>query len=127
MPCRVRPFPPPGALKLLIESALPINAQSLASVRVFLDFYASALSDEDIRREVATYLANWRRLIARTIQEGKDRGLITSRIASDQLAIEIVALVDGFSIHDVVIGDKKRAFAVDASALARSWIDRLTA
>ncbi|MBK0418796.1 TetR/AcrR family transcriptional regulator [Leucobacter sp. CSA1] len=118
---------PRRALQLLVERGLPFPPQGVASISIFLDFYAKSTNDAGIREEVASYLANWRRTIARAIRRCQERDAMDPALPVDEIAAEIVALVDGYAIHHLIAGSSGVSDPAEGARLAKGWIERLTA
>lgn len=89
-------------LCMILESVLPLDDRRVALTRIFLVFYAEVGANPTTRDEVAEYLDNWRRIVARTLTAGiEDGSIVTSREPAD-VAVELVALADGLAVHAAI-------------------------
>jgi AcrR family transcriptional regulator len=88
-------------LEHILESVLPLDERRLALTRIFLFFYAEAATDEDVRVEIAGYLANWRHDVAKAIGRAQDEGRIDPAQDPAALATAFVALADALSMHAI--------------------------
>lgn len=86
-------------LALIVDSVLPLDDRRMAMNRIFSVYYAEVGVNEATRDEVIDYLDQWRRLVERIVRSGQEDGSIASTRSPAQLAVDIVALADGLSIH----------------------------
>lgn len=93
---------PVERIQSLVESVLPLDNRRLALTRIFLVFYAEAVSDSTTRDEISGYLQNWRRVVERAIREAQASNQIDSELDPVRLAIELVALSDGLAMHAIL-------------------------
>lgn len=94
-----RGLAPMEKLHLAVRATLPIDERGVALTRVFLDYYADAANCAAVHAEVMRCLVRWRGLIERLVEGCKDDGSIVSSRDSATLAVELVALTDGFALH----------------------------
>lgn len=100
-----RDMTPMQRLHQMTESILPLDERRVAMTKIFLDYYAESNGQSDTQEEVVQYLRNWRKAATRLIQECKDDGSIVSSREASTLAIELVALTDGLSMHALMDPD----------------------
>ncbi|MGO4807788.1 TetR/AcrR family transcriptional regulator [Arthrobacter sp. 2MCAF15] len=86
-------------LNWLFQSSLPIDAERIAMIRVFLVFYAEASWNPTAQEEIVDYLNSWRRLVERVVREAQDCGQIDKKFDAHELAVGFVGLTDGLAIH----------------------------
>lgn len=112
---------PVKQLEVLIEDILPLDERRVALTRIFLFFYAEAAQDEATREEIADYLSNWRRVVARAVQSAQEAGSVPSDVNPDLLAVQLVAYADGLSMHAVLDAEVLQRIQHDPQA--RSMLD----
>ncbi len=113
------------AIELLLDNLIPIDGRRLALNRIFLFFYAEALRDEGIRREIEGYLLDWRKAVARAIHRAQDSGDLPRDLDPKQTAQDLVGMADGLSIHAMF--DPEIMARMAERPHARFWIARLRA
>lgn len=98
-------------LENLLGSVLPLDPERLALTRIFLYFYAEGAANEVTRVEAADYLASWRRVVRRHVEEAQRDGFLPGG-DPDLLTVQLVGLADGLATHallDPVVLDQLRA------------------
>jgi AcrR family transcriptional regulator len=90
-----------GPLTELLEGVLPLDERRLALNRIFLFFYAEAATDEEIRREIAGYLANWRADVEAAVRHAQAHGALDAARDPREVAALLVALADAVSMHAI--------------------------
>ena len=113
------------AIELLLENLMPIDRRRLALNRIFLFFYAEALRDDELRREIESYLLDWRKAVARSIHRAQDSGDLPKELDPKQVAQDLVGMADGLSVHAMF--DPEIMVRVCERPHARFWIARLQA
>lgn len=86
-------------LAAILAEALPFDDPRVAFTRIFLFFYADALTNEVVRGEVAGYMADYRRHIKRALRQAQADGEIDPGLDPETTADALAAMVDGFSQH----------------------------
>ncbi|MET4431427.1 MULTISPECIES: TetR/AcrR family transcriptional regulator [unclassified Mycolicibacterium] len=107
-------------LQRVLESVLPLDDERLALNRIFLYFYAEAVADDVTRREVAGYLANWRRTVRRMVVDAQATGSLPE-IDPDQLAVHLVGLSDGVALHAMLDPEVLALVSIDPGLVPR-WL-----
>ncbi|MDV3125205.1 TetR/AcrR family transcriptional regulator [Mycobacterium sp. 21AC1] len=107
-------------LQRVLESILPLDAERVALNRIFLYFYAEAVADDVTRREVAGYLANWRRTVRGMVVAAQNEGSLPE-IDPDQLAVHLVGLSDGVALHAMLDPEVLGLVSLDPGLVPR-WL-----
>jgi AcrR family transcriptional regulator len=113
------------AIELLLENLIPIDRRRLALNRIFLFFYAEALRNDELRREIESYLLDWRKAVARAVHRAQDSGDLPKDLDPKQVAQDLVGMADGLSIHAMF--DQEIMARMGERPHARFWIARLRA
>lgn len=111
------------AIELLLENLIPIDRRRLALNRIFLFFYAEALRDDELRLEIESYLLDWRKAVARSIQRAQEGGDLPKDLDPKQVAQDLVGMADGLSVHAMF--DPDIMARVRERPHARFWVARL--
>lgn len=113
------------ALEQILEGSVPLDGRRLALSRIFFFFFVEAMTDPALRQEVETYLVGWRKSVARAIKRAQEAGDIPPDVNRKAIAIDLVGLVDGLSIHALV--DDAIMTHLREQSPVRFWLRRLTA
>ena len=89
-------------LRHILVSVLPLDERRVALTRIFLFFYAEGAQDETSREEIAEYLQNWRRVVARTIALAIAHGQVPAEVDPESKALQLVACADAISSHAIL-------------------------
>ncbi|MET3524016.1 TetR/AcrR family transcriptional regulator [Mesorhizobium abyssinicae] len=111
------------ALEQLLEIGIPLDARRLALGRIFVFFYVEAMADPDLRREIQSYLLDWRKSVAKAIKAAQTDGDISSGIDVKQAAMDLICLADGLTIQAIL--DPSVLQRVRNHSPVRYWIGRL--
>jgi len=112
------------ALEQILEGSVPLDGRRLALSRIFFFFFVEAMTDEELRREVETYLVGWRKSVARALRRAQENGDIPANIDRREIAKDLVGLVDGLSMHALL--DEDVMARLREQSPVRFWIRRLT-
>jgi AcrR family transcriptional regulator len=96
------PEDPVEQLRLIVESMLPLDERRVALTRIFAVYYAELGVNHLAREEVVDYLDNFRRMVERIISRGQSDGAIPRGRDATELAVDLVALADGLSVHATI-------------------------
>jgi AcrR family transcriptional regulator len=113
------------AIELLLDNLIPIDRHRLALSRIFLFFYAEALRDDELRREIESYLLDWRKAVARAVRRAQDSGDLPRDLDPKQVAQDLVGMADGLSVHAMF--EPEIMARMRERPHARFWIARLQA
>lgn len=91
-------LPPGQRLIALIDSYIPRDEVTIEAWHVWLQLWAGALRDEELRRINETAYEKWRNLISSVILEGHAVGALTSS-DPEGAANALVALIDGLAVQ----------------------------
>jgi AcrR family transcriptional regulator len=91
-------------LKLIVESYLPIEAETLEGWHVWSELWVEGLQEPDLRELNEDFYGQWRRLVAGIIRAGQDAGVMRDG-SSIELANMLIAMIDGLAIQ-VLLGSK---------------------
>jgi AcrR family transcriptional regulator len=91
-------------LKLLVESYLPIEDETLEGWRVWSELWVEGLQEPDLEQLNEDFYGQWRRLVAGIIGDGQDAGIIRDGSAIE-LANMLIAMIDGLAIQ-VLLGSR---------------------
>lgn len=111
------------ALEALLEETLPIDNRRLALTRVFVFFYAEAAVDNKTQEMIEKYLRRWRKLTELTVEEAQRLGDVDPGRSAKDIAADLVAYVDGTSIHALFNDELLRR--IQRSSPVRGWVDLL--
>ncbi|GAB3040873.1 TetR/AcrR family transcriptional regulator [Sediminivirga luteola] len=114
---------PMERLHRMTESILPLDERRVAMTKIFLEYYAQSNAQADTQEEVAQYLRNWRNAATRLIQQCKEEGSIASSREASTLAVELVAMTDGLSMHALLDPDVLVPLLTDGGTVTISFID----
>jgi len=91
-------------LKLIVESYLPVEDETLEGWHVWSELWVEGLQEPDLRELNEDFYGQWRRLVAGIIRDGQDAGVIRDG-SSIELANMLIAMIDGLAIQ-VLLGSK---------------------
>jgi AcrR family transcriptional regulator len=91
-------LPPGQRLIALIDSYIPRDEVTIEAWHVWLQLWAGALREEELRRINETAYENWRNLISSVILECHAVGALTSS-DPESAANALVALIDGLAVQ----------------------------
>jgi AcrR family transcriptional regulator len=111
------------ALEQILEGSVPLDGRRLALSKIFFFFFVEAMTDAVLRQEVETYLVGWRKSVARAIRTAQEAGDIPAGINRKAIAIDLVGLVDGISMHALIDGAVMSHLREQSPV--RFWIRRL--
>lgn len=112
------------ALEQILEGSVPLDGRRLALSRIFFFFFVEAMTDEELRQEVESYLVGWRKSVARALRRAQENGDIPANIDRKEIAKDLVGLVDGLSMHALL--DEDVMARLREQSPVRFWIRRLT-
>jgi len=112
------------AIEPLLEGSLPLDGRRLALCRIFFFFFIESMRDEELRREVESYLAGWRKSVTRAIRRAQEAGDLSRKLDAKQVAADLVGLADGLSMHALV--DSRIMERLREQSPIRFWIRRLS-
>src|SRR5699024_7689110 len=81
----------PGAA---LAELLPLDPERANSLRVWLGFYAAAVADATLRRQHARMYANWRPVLAETLDQSGVTGT-----DPEELVDHLVVALNGLVVH----------------------------
>jgi hypothetical protein len=113
------------ALEQILEGSVPLDGRRIALGKIFFFFFVEAMTDAALRQEVESYLVGWRKSVARAIRQAQEAGDIPADVNRKALAIDLVGLVDGVSMHALIDGAVMTHLREQSPV--RFWIRRLTA
>ncbi|MNN10919.1 HTH-type transcriptional regulator BetI [compost metagenome] len=111
------------ALEQILEGSIPLDGRRLALARIFFFFYIEAMNDEELRKEVESYLFGWRKSVARAIHQAQLGGDLASELDPKQICADLVGLADGLSMHALL--DSRVMVRLREQSPVRFWIRRL--
>jgi AcrR family transcriptional regulator len=91
-------------LKLLVESYLPIEDETLEGWHVWSELWVEGLQEPDLRQLNEDFYGQWRRLVTDIIRDGQDAGVVRDGSATE-LANMLIAMLDGLAIQ-VLLGSR---------------------
>lgn len=112
------------ALEPLIEGSIPLDGRRLALCRIFFFFYIESMQDEELRKEVESYLSGWRKSVARAIRGAQAVGDLPDTLDAKHLAADLIGLADGLSMHALL--DARIMERIQEQSPVRFWIRRLS-
>jgi AcrR family transcriptional regulator len=111
-------------LKLIVESYLPVEDETLEGWHVWSELWVEGLQESDLRELNEDFYGQWRRLVAGIIRNGQDVGVIRDGSATE-LANMLIAMIDGLAIQ-VLLGSKSMT-AERMRATCTAFIDEMLA
>lgn len=112
-----------AALEMIIEGSIPFDARRLAICRIFIFFYVEGMHDAELQKEVETYLLHWRRSATKAIRQAQAAGDIAPHHDAKQVALDLIGLADGVSIH-ALLGNGMMENLRERAPI-RFWLRRL--
>lgn len=112
------------ALEQILEGSVPLDGRRVALSKIFFFFFVEAMTEAALRQEVESYLVGWRKSVARAIRQAQEAGDISVDVNRKALAIDLVGLVDGVSMHALIDGAVMTHLREQSPV--RFWIRRLT-
>jgi len=91
-------------LKLIVESYLPIEDETLEGWHVWSELWVEGLQEPDLQQLNEDFYGQWRRSVADIIRDGQDAGIIRDGSAIE-LANMLIAMIDGLAIQ-VLLGSR---------------------
>jgi AcrR family transcriptional regulator len=111
------------ALEAILEEELPIDSRRLGLTRIFVFFYAEAVTHIEARRMIDLHLSRWRKATQAVVKEAQSLGELDPRLCAADVAADLVAYVDGLSVQALFNDDVMRR--VRRFSPVRGWIDLL--
>jgi AcrR family transcriptional regulator len=112
------------ALEQILEGSVPIDGRRLALSRIFFFFFVEAVTDQNLRPEVESYLVGWRKSVATALRRAQENGDLPADIDRKAIATDLVGLADGLSLHALL--DEDVMARLRERSPVRFWIRRLT-
>jgi AcrR family transcriptional regulator len=91
-------------LKLLVESYLPVEDETLEGWHVWSELWVEGLQEPDLRQLNEDFYGQWRRQVADIIRDGQDAGVVRDGSATD-LANMLIGMIDGLAVQ-VLLGSR---------------------
>lgn len=113
---------PRARLLCLIDMQLPRAGELRAEWSVWVQFWAEAMINPDLREIHDQYYGRWRRAVARNVQQGIERGGIAAEVDADEFAHQLTALTDGLAIR--VLTDSSGCDVERMRELVVAFVDR---
>jgi TetR/AcrR family transcriptional repressor of bet genes len=107
--------PPAEKLEAAVKDNLPMTSAQQREWRFWLDYWAEAARDPELRAFIADSEARFRANVGRIIAEGGRAGVFRSDVGPEELARGVVAMLEGAGIAHIM--DPRR---VDISAILAS-------
>jgi AcrR family transcriptional regulator len=111
-------------LKLIVESYLPIQDETMEGWHVWSELWVEGLQEPDLQQLNEDFYGQWRRLVAGIIRDGQDAGVIRDGSAVE-LANMVIAMIDGLAIQ-VLLGSRSMT-AERMRATCMAFIDEMLA
>jgi AcrR family transcriptional regulator len=111
-------------LKLIVESYLPIEDETLEGWHVWSELWVEGLQEPDLQQLNEDFYGQWRRSVADIIRDGQDAGLIRDGSAIE-LANMLIAMIDGLAVQVLLGSRSMTAERMRATCLA--FIDEMLA
>ncbi|MCF6110413.1 TetR/AcrR family transcriptional regulator [Mesorhizobium muleiense] len=112
------------ALEQILEGSVPLDGRRLALSRIFFFFFVEAITDQELRQEVESYLVGWRKSVSSALRRAQESGDLPETLNRKEIATDLVGLADGLSLH-ALLDDDVMARLREQSPV-RFWIRRLT-
>ncbi|HXV01364.1 MAG TPA: TetR family transcriptional regulator C-terminal domain-containing protein [Caulobacteraceae bacterium] len=112
-----------GALKGVVDEALPITAAVRGYWRIWFGFWERAAYNPAVAKVMRARYDEWRGRLAVLIRRAQGEGLAPSDVDADLASQELVALVDGIAIQ-VLLGTG-RISAARQREIIGAWIGLL--
>lgn len=111
------------ALEAILEESLPADSRRLALTRIFLFFYAEAVTDDAVRQEISKFLHRWRRQTEIAVKQAQALGDIDPTLTPANVAADLIAYADGLGIQ-ALYSDELMARVLKSSPV-REWVSHL--
>jgi AcrR family transcriptional regulator len=109
-------------LKLIVESYIPIEDETLEGWHVWSELWVEGLQEPDLQELNEDFYGQWRRLIADIIRDGQEAGVIRDGSAIE-LANMLIAMIDGLAVQVLLGSRSMTAERMRATCLA--FIDEM--
>lgn len=113
-----------AAIEHLLEGSIPIDGRRVALCRIFFFFYNEAMHQEEIKKEIESYLAGWRSSVAKAIRQSQRKGDFPENLDSRQAATDLIGLADGISMHALL--DTNAMERIRENSPIRFWLQNLS-
>lgn len=104
-------------LKLLVESYLPVEEETLEGWHVWSELWVEGLQEPDLRQLNEDFYGQWRGVVADIIRDGQDAGVIREGSAAE-LANMLIAMIDGLAIQVLLGSHRMTAERMRATCVA---------
>jgi AcrR family transcriptional regulator len=111
-------------LRLIVESYLPVEDETLEGWRVWSELWVEGLQEPDLQQLNEDFYGVWRRLVTGIIRDGQDTGTIRDGSAIT-LANMLISMLDGLAIQ-VLLGSSSMT-AERMRATCAAFIDEMLA
>lgn len=88
-----------GALRAVVEEALPLDAERLLEARIEFSFLERARNVPRLREVHRDELAHFRRRLGELVRGARAEGSVADAVSDDEAVEQILVLVDGLSIQ----------------------------
>ncbi len=98
-----RDLSPAKKIELMVEEEFPTSEADLREWRFWLEYWAEAARDEELRVFIAEADVRFRKHFERVIVEGANSGAFRADVPPAVLAMDVAATIDGFAksaMHD---------------------------
>jgi AcrR family transcriptional regulator len=109
-------------LKLIVESYIPVEEETLEGWRVWSELWVEGLQEPDLQELNEDFYGQWRRQVAGIISDGQDAGVIRDGSAIE-LANMLIAMIDGLA-SQVLLGSRSMT-AERMRATCLAFIDEM--
>jgi AcrR family transcriptional regulator len=87
------------ALRELVLDNLPLDEERRLETRLEVSYWARALSSDDVLGVQRHESGELRERILGLVHEAQDRGELSTRSAAEEITVQLMALIDGLSLH----------------------------
>jgi AcrR family transcriptional regulator len=94
------------ALRAVIEEALPLDEERLLEARIEFSFVSRALNSQRLRDVREAEVAHFREALCSLVKSARAAGEIDTALTNDEVAGEILVLIDGVSIQALLSPDQ---------------------
>jgi AcrR family transcriptional regulator len=110
------------ALRELVLDNLPLDEERRLETRLEVSYWARALSSDDVLGVQRHESGELRGRILGLVHEAQDRGELSTRSAAEEITVQLMALIDGLSLHATLHPDSV-SHELQTSIVERAFAD----
>jgi AcrR family transcriptional regulator len=113
------------ALRKVVGEAMPTTKTNRSRWRIWVGFWERSSYNPDVAKVMRIRYEEWRGRLATIIRRAQAQGEMPASINADHAAQELVALIDGIGVQELIGGS--RFPAARQREIINNWITRMAA